>query len=274
MCRVLQVSRSSYYAWLVRPESNRSLERTLFEKRIEQVYHKSKKRYGSPKIAMELKMQGHLISRPRVARIMRSLGLRSIIHKKYRVTTTHSNHSESISPNVLRRNFTVLQAGKVWVSDITYIKVKRGWMYLTIIMDLYDRKIIGWSISNGMSCEETVQKAWGMALINRKPQEGLIFHSDRGIQYTSSLFRSSLRKVNATQSMSRKGDCWDNAIAENFFKILKSECVNHQTFSSSLCTKRELFYFIEAWYNRQRIHSYLGYQTPNDFGKLKMNTAA
>jgi len=275
MCECFAISRSSYYDWLSRKPSNRSLENEELTIKISEIYTISKCRYGSPKITRVLRDKGIKVSRPRVARIMKSRGWKSIIRKRYRVSTTDSNHGYSPSQNLLNRSFHVSYPGKVWISDITYIRVKNKWLYLTIVMDLYDRKIIGWSLSSTMTTEDTINKAWKMALTNRSPEKGMIFHSDRGIQYASNSFRKLLHKHKITQSMSRKGNCWDNAVAESFFKILKSECVNHQTFSSSLCAKKEIFYFIEVWYNKQRIHSHLNYQTPNDFGEnIKLSNVA
>ena len=266
MCKVFKVSRSGYYAWLYRAPCTRALENRRAKEMIKAVYEESEGRYGSPKIAKELKKKGLNISRPRVARLMRSEGIKSIIHKKYRVVTTDSKHNYPIAENHLNRDFKPSMPGKVWVSDITYIRTPQGWLYLTIIMDLFDRKIIGWSLSKTMTTKETVVTAWRMALINRPLKERLIFHSDRGVQYASDEFRQQLRAKPITQSMSRKGNCWDNAVAESFFKILKSELIRHSQFISCQQAKTEIFQFIEIWYNRKRSHSYLGYLTPEEFG--------
>lgn len=267
MCKVLQVSRSGYYEWTHRKPSKRSLETQLIKDEVRLIYSWSKKRYGSPKITEELKAKGIKVSRPRVARIMQSEGIKSIVNRKYRVRTTESNHSLPIAPNILNRKFEVEEPGKVWVSDITYVPTGQNWLYLTVIMDLYDRKIIGWSISNTMTTESTVVPAWKMAQKNRQGY-GVLFHSDRGVQYASSLFRDHLKKVNAIQSMSRKGNCWDNAVAENFFKTLKSELVKEAKFQHYMGAQLELFEFIEIWYNRKRKHAYLGYKTPEEYGQM------
>ena len=274
MCSVLKVSTSGYYAWLDRKPSARSLESDRLKHKIERIYNDSKGRYGSPRICKELIAEGEQVSRQRVARMMRQEGLRSIINKKYRISTTDSKHNYPIAENLLKRNFTVAAPAKVWVSDITYIRTAQGWLYLTIIMDLFDRKIIGWSLSTTMLTTATVIPAWSMAIKNRSITEGLIFHSDRGVQYASNEFRSILRINEVKQSMSRKGDCWDNAVAESFFKSLKSELVNHQHYKSILDAKNDLFEFIEIWYNRKRRHSFLGYLTPEEYGKKNLLNAA
>jgi len=274
MCKVFKVGRSGYYDWLEREPSARTLENQKAKQIIKMIYKESKGRYGSPKITEELKARGMKLSRPRVARLMRSEGIKSIVHKKFRVVTTDSKHNYPIADNHLNRNFKVEKPGKVWVSDITYIRTAQGWLYLTIIMDLFDRKIIGWALSKTLTTKDTVLAAWRMALINRPLSGRLIFHSDRGVQYASYEFRNALSGKPVTQSMSRKGDCWDNAVAENFFKILKGELVRHHRFISQDQAKSEVFQFIEIWYNRKRIHAYLGYLTPEEFGNNYFLNAA
>lgn len=238
---------------------------------IIQIHGHSKQRYGSPNITKELEKKGYRVSRPLVARIMREEGIRSITHRKFRVCTTDSRHSFPISPNLLNRNFKAGGPGEKWVSDITYIPTKGGWVYLTVIIDLYDRKVIGWSISTGMKTRETIIPALRMALVNRKIMNGqLIFHSDRGVQYASNEFRAELKNKQINQSMSRKGDCWDNAVAENFFRMLKTEMVNHENYHSILEARVSLFEYIESWYNRKRNHQYLGYRSPDEFMKIEL----
>jgi len=267
MCNIFQVSRSGYYDWLGRKPSKRQIETHQMKTEIGVIYKASKNRYGSPKITKELTNRGWTVSRPRVARIMRSEGLRSIINKKYRCTTTNSNHLFPVSENHLARDFSASRPGQKWVSDITYIPTKEGWLYLTIVLDLYDRKVIGWALSTTMRAINTVVAAWRMAIRNR-PSNGVLFHSDRGVQYASHEFRNELKQHAAIQSMSRKGNCWDNAVAENFFKILKSEMIYHIKYQSILHAKNDVFEFVEIWYNRKRIHSYLGYKTPEQYGKI------
>ena len=264
---MLDVSRSGYYNWQVRKPSKRSIEDSLVTTEVKQIFKDSKMRYGSPKITIELNKKGIKASRPRVARIMAKNNLKSIIKKRYRVATTDSKHNKHISDNILNRHFVQDKPIRAWVSDITYVRTRHGWLYLTIIMDLFDRKIIGWALSEDMTTESTVLAAWRMAITNRAPGHQMIFHSDRGIQYASESFREELKRYIVIQSMSRKGNCWDNAVAENFFKILKSELVNHNDYKSYFQARVEIFEFIEVWYNRQRQHSFLGYLTPDEFGK-------
>jgi len=267
MCKILKVSRSSFYDWQKRKPSARQKENQQLTKEIKEVYKASRNRYGSPKITKELTDKGWKISRPRVARIMRLEGLKSIINKKYRCTTTDSNHSFPVAGNHLARNFSASKSGQKWVSDITYIPTKQGWLYLTIVLDLFDRKIVGWSLSTTMTAKDTVVAAWRMAIQNR-PTKGVLFHSDRGVQYASYEFSKEIKQHNGILSMSRKGNCWDNAVAENFFKILKSEMVYHAKYQGILQAKNDVFEFVEIWYNRKRKHSYLGYKTPEQFGKI------
>jgi putative transposase len=242
-------------------------------KEIHRIHSLSKGRYGSPKITIELKDRGFSVSRQRVARIMRADGVRSMISGKFRVCTTDSKHGFRISPNILERNFSPAGPAKTWVSDITYIRTGEGWLYLTMIMDLYDRKIIGWSMSETMHADRTVIPAWRMAQINRPFFTGLVFHSDRGVQYACNEFREGLNPEKVSQSMSRKANCWDNAVAESFFKILKSE-TGYRIYGSIMEAKKEIFEFIEIWYNRMRKHSALGYLTPEQFGKTNKKIAA
>jgi len=274
MCNVFKVSKSGYYQWQHRKPSKRACEVKKVKEMIKSVYQESKGRYGSPKITVELRSRGLNISRSRVARMMRSEGLRSIIQKKYRVSTTDSKHNSPVADNHLNRNFKVQRPGHVWVSDITYIHTAQGWLYLTIIMDLFDRKIIGWALSNNMTTRDTVVSACRMAFTNRPINGHLIFHSDRGVQYASNEFRQMITNKSVIQSMSGKGDCWDNAVAESFFKILKSELVFHRKYLSLLNAKQEVFEFIEIWYNRKRRHSYLDYMTPEEFGNNYLLKAA
>lgn len=268
MCKVFKISRSGFYNWQKRKPSARQLENKQITKEINRVYKASKNRYGSPKITDQLRDNGWQVSRPRVARIMRNEGIRSIVSKKYKGFTTDSKHNLPVAKNYLNREFSAGRPGQKWVSDITYIPTRQGWLYLTIIMDLFDRKIIGWALSTQMTTNETVLAAWKMAIINRPISHPLIFHSDRGVQYASHALKDELRQYPVIQSMSRKGNCWDNAVAESYFKILKSELVNHTQFHSILQAKTEVFEFIEIWYNRKRKHSYLGYKTPEQYRKI------
>ncbi|MEK6482594.1 IS3 family transposase [Catalinimonas sp. 4WD22] len=268
MCKVFKVSRSGYYHWLNRKISTRQINNQEALKLIKEIHQKSKGRYGSPKITHELKKRGVRISRPRVARIMRASNIKSITHKKYRVQTTDSNHNYPVAENLLNRNFELENIGKAWVSDITYIKTLEGWLYLTTVVDLGDRKVIGWALSQTMKTSDTVIPAWKMAINNRPVTTELIFHSDRGVQYACHDFRDTLKANKMVkQSMSRKANCWDNAVAESFFRTLKLELIHHVEMKSVVATKIEIFEFIEVWYNRQRIHASLGYMTPEQYGQ-------
>jgi putative transposase len=214
---------------------------------------------------------GNKTSRITVAKYMNELGLRSKLSKKFKVTT-NSTHKHLIVPNVLNRKFSVAEPSKVWVSDITYIRVKEGFLYLTTVLDLYDRKIIGWSLSNGMSVEETSLAALRMAVKNRSLKKGLVFHSDRGLQYASKKFTNVIDSYKMiTRSMSRKGNCWDNAVAESFFKTLKMEQIYGNTLISKEQMELDIFEFIEIWYNRKRRHSTLDYKTIEEFWIQKNN---
>ena len=272
MCKVLKVSRSCYYRWYSGGLSKRKQETIVLNQVITEVFHKSKQRYGSPRIAEELKRRGINASRPRVAKIMRYNGLRSKVKKQHKVTT-NSNHKLAISENLLNRDFTPLALNQAWVSDITYIRTLEGWLYLTTIIDLFDRQVIGWSLSHTLFTKDTIMPAWKMAISKRKISHKLIFHSDRGIQYASRSFRNLINSNKFVyQSMSRKGNCWDNAVAESFFKSLKSELIYHEEYKTIEQAKIEVFEYIEIWYNRKRLHSALGYKTPieieNEFNNV------
>jgi putative transposase len=265
MACVLGVTRSGYYAWLTRPQSKRSKENMQLKVEIRALYAKSKKRSGSPKIADALKKSGKNISRKRVARLMQEDGLRSCIRKKYRVTT-NSRHTFPVAPNLLDRNFSVDRPNQVVVTDITYLRVNKCWMYLVVFIDLFSRMVVSWELSETLS-HQFVVEAFHRALWKRKTPRGLMVHSDRGVQYACDAFRDALAKTGSIQSMSRKGNCWDNAVAESFFHLLKSEL--GETFNNKEIAYQELFQYIEIDYNRHRTHSTLGYYSPVDFEMLK-----
>jgi transposase InsO family protein len=276
MCQVFKVSRSGYYSWQKSGISNRSIENEDLTKRILKVYQDSKKRYGSPRITKELKHQGIKISRPRAARLMKKANIWSIVKKKFKVTTD-SKHAYPVVENILNRVFNPVNINMVWVSDITYIKTKQGWLYLTIVLDLGDRRVIGWSLSTTMKAIDTVIPALKMAKKTRPIMERLIFHSDRGVQYACNDFKALLdANPFVCRSMSRKGNCWDNAVAESFFKTLKTECVYQHKFINKEQAALIVFEFIEIWYNRKRLHSALGYLSPAEFERNlnKLNIAA
>jgi transposase InsO family protein len=263
MAREFGVSRSGYYAWLSREPSKHEKEDRELLRLIIQIFESNHGRYGSPRIWQELVNEFNLrISRKRVERLMKEHGLKAKGKKKW-INTTNSRHSLPVAENLLNREFYAEGPGEKWVSDITYLRTNGGWLYLTTVLDLWDRKIIGWNISETMMAEN-VCEAVKMAFGNRKAQHTLIFHSDRGVQYCSELFRRTLTGLCPTirQSMSRKGNCWDNACAETFFKTLKWEL----DILNGRYTKRQVrtgvFEYIEIYYNRRRRHSALGYATP------------
>jgi putative transposase len=272
MCRVLEVSRSGYYRWVKRKPSQQQLDNQRLDAEIREIYDGSKGRYGSPKITGELRDRGRRVGKNRVARRMRIMGLRSKIRRKYRVTTD-SKHHFAVSPNVLERNFTAQAPDKVWVSDITYLATRTGWLYLTVIIDLFSRMVVGWALSSSLS-HEMVVVALKRAIRRRRPGKGLVFHSDRGVQYACSDFRKELDKHEFIQSMSRKGDCWDNAVAESFFGVLKTELVYHERYEGHQDTLHSIFEYIEVFYNRQRRHSTIEYLCPAEYEKQKVKLCA
>jgi len=255
MCKALQIGRSSYYSWLTRKPSKRETESRELSKRIKLIYESSKRTYGSPRVTIALLEAGVQTSRQRVARLMRKQNLKSIIRKKW-VVTTDSKHNYPIVDNKLNRDFSATRIGQAWVSDITYIKTLQGWIYLTVIIDLYDRKVVGWSLSRSLKAMHTSIPAWKMAVMNRPITQRLIFHSDRGVQYACNEFKNLLSSYKLVErSMSRKGDCWDNAVAESFFKTLKVEHVYHNRYKTYRQAELSVFEYIEAWYNVNRIHT-------------------
>jgi putative transposase len=267
MCKALKVSKSGYYAWRRRPESAPSLENKAITSEIQKAFDDSKGTYGSPRVTEKLNGDGRRVSRPRVARLMRAAHLRSRMARRF-VNTTDSEHEYKVAPNLLDRDFKPGRIRRAWVSDITYIHTAQGWLYLTVIIDLGDRKVIGWALSKSMHAAVTVVAAYRMALGNRGACEGLIFHSDRGIQYACEEFRNLLAKGGlVVQSMSRKGNCWDNAVAESFFKSLKTEWLYGKAFKTREQAEIAVFEYIEIWYNRRRLHSSLGYKTPEQYLK-------
>ncbi|MET3113468.1 putative transposase [Pedobacter sp. CG_S7] len=263
MCKIINTSSSSFYKWISRSKSNSDKKTEELILLVKQAHQDSDQIYGSPRITLELNKKNHKISRSYVARLMRKLNLRSKIRKQFKVTTD-SKHNFQLAENLFARDFSTEGLSQKWVGDITYIKTGAGLLYLTTVIDLADRKIIGWSFSNDMTAEHTTIKALNMAIARRGVKEGLIFHSDRGAQYACNEFKSLLRKNEIIQSMSRKGNCWDNAVAESFFKTLKCELVYHRKFVNREVARLEIFRYIEGFYHQKRIHSALGNRTPNE----------
>ena len=272
MCRVLKVSRSSYYYWLKEPKSERKEQVKIIKEKIQTAYFKAKGRYGSPRIKEELCRTGTKVSQPTVAKYMKQMGLKSKLARKYRVTTD-SNHKEPVADNLLQRDFFSFYPLKKCVSDITYIPTKNGFLYLTIVMDLFNRDIIGWSLSSNMTTKDTVLAAINKADMHYSFAYGMIFHSDRGVQYAAKATRNTLKSYHVIQSMSRPANCWDNAVAESFFKSLKMELIYGTKLVGAKQMRNRIFEYIEIWYRKQRRHSYLDYQTIEEFNNqyLKQN---
>jgi transposase InsO family protein len=265
MCRVLEVSRAGYYAWRVRPLCDRVKDDRVLTVKIREIEREVKNCYGSPRTHQELKALGFKCGKHRVARIMRSAGIRAKSSPKFRVTT-NSEHDHRIAPNVLDRQFEVAQnrrPDQTWVADITYIPTREGWLFLAVVIDLATRLVVGWSLRTRLD-QELALGALRMALRHRGARGGL-HHSDRGVQYASAAYQRLLKEACFTPSMSRVGDCWDNAVAESFFATLTKELLIDGVFETRQQGCRELFEFIEIWYNRRRRHSSLGYRTPAEF---------
>jgi transposase InsO family protein len=273
MCRLLGVSRSGYHAWTCRAPSKRAMDNQQLREEVVQVHSESEKRYGSPRVHRELRARGKRVGRNRIARLMRELGLFGKRRRRFRVTTD-SNHAQPIAPNVVARNFTATTANEVWVTDITYVPTNEGWLYLAVVLDLYSRRVVGWSMSDRPTTAFALE-ALTMAIANRRPAAGLIHHSDRGCQYASDEYQRLLSNHGFIGSMSRKGDCWDNAVAESFFATLKTELVHDARWKTRDQARAALFHYIEVFYNRRRLHSTIGYVTPVDFeSNVEMKHAA
>ena len=230
-------------------------------KLIKDVFYLNRENHGSPRMTIELRKRGYVKSRSTIARSMKQQGLRVSRKRKFK-NTTESNHNFNIAPNVLNREFSAMSLGTKWVSDITYIQINHKWAYLTVVIDLADRMVVGWSLSDTMDAKNTVIPAFNIACLYRKPKAGFIFHSDRGVQYACDEFITLLKSHNAVQSMSRKGNCWDNAVAESFFKTIKVECIYKYRFNSKKQAFSIIFEYIRGWYNTIRIHSALGFISP------------
>ncbi|WP_286162594.1 IS3 family transposase [Bacillus sp. AFS029533] len=262
MCKVLGVSRSGYYDWLKRPQSKRTLIKEKLSKQIKEIYLESNKRYGAIKILRTLNKHGSIISLKTVQRLMKANSLRSITVKKYRAKQTEKQQ-EAKYPNILNQNFKTSAPGQVWVSDITYIWTREGWLYLASVMDLYSRKIIGFSTSSRMTTALPLM-ALKRAMKSQPPKQGLIHHSDQGSQYRSEEYIQCLEKANIRISMSRKGNCYDNACIEAFHSILKRELIYRETYETRETAEARIFEYIVCFYNAKRIHSAIGYLTPNE----------
>jgi transposase InsO family protein len=275
MCRVLSVSTSGFYAWRKRAPSERSKQDLALLAEIDRSHKKSRRSYGSPRVFRDLKELGLKVGEKRVARLMREAGIRAKTVRHFRVTT-NSDHAHPIAPNILDRRFSPALTGRpnrVWVADITYIPTREGWLYLSAVLDLASRRVVGWSMQDRPTSSLAID-AVKMALSNRRPDSGLLHHSDRGIQYAASDFRKLLKSRRIACSMSRKGDCWDNAVSESFFATLKKELVWDSDWRTRAEARAALFEWIEVWYNRQRRHSSTGYLPPAEYEERLLRKVA
>ena len=272
MAKMLSVSKSGYYAFISRPLSRQKKERRHLDVLVKAAFESSQGRYGSWKISRALAAKGTPYSRTRVADSMRRQTLRSKVRRKF-VVTTDTKHTLKASPNLLNREFQRDRPSKVWVSDITYLPSRAGWLYLAVFIDLFSRRVVGWCVSPSLG-HETVLVALSHAVWQKRPNPGLMIHSDRGIQYCCEGFREAIHKNQFVQSMSRKANCWDNAVAESFFRSLKTEWLYHLDLIDLDHAKRKLFAYIEMFYNNQRLHAYLDYVSPAAFERLKTQKVA
>lgn len=267
MCRALKVSASGYYAWTTRPESERTKANRALLGEIRALHAQSRRTYGSPSIFNALRKRGDGVGRHRVARLMCVHGIRAKTAKTWRATTD-SSHRLPVAANTLDRQFTVTAPNRVWAGDITYIWTNEGWLYLAVVLDLYSRAVIGWAMGPRLTADLAID-ALTMALARRKPEPGLPHHSDRGVQYASGDYQQWLADAKMTCSMSRQGNCWDNAVVESFFGTLKKELIHDQRYSTREAATQDVFEWIEVFYNRQRRHSTLGYRSPAEFEAMR-----
>jgi putative transposase len=264
ICQMLEVSRSGYYAWQRRPDSDRAIRREELAIQIQRVHADNRRVYGSPRIYRELKAQGQNVCENTIADIMKERKIRAKTKRKFVPRTTDANHDQPVARNVLDRQFQAELPDQKWAVDITYIPTGEGWLYLAGVIDLCSRKIVGWSMADHMETS-LVSQALTMALVHRQPEQGLLHHSDRGVQYASDDYRRLLQTHGMEISMSGKGDCWDNAVMESFWSTLKTELVHHEQFATHEEARAAIFEYIEVFYNRKRRHSSLDYQSPEAF---------
>ncbi len=275
-CDVLQVSRSGYYEWLKRPLSLRKTEDERIWKKIKLHWEKSRKIYGSPRITEKLKADGETIGKNRVARLMKENGIQGAGRKKFKPVTTDANHSLPVAERIFEtesHSENVTKPNQYWGGDITYIPTEEGWLYLAIVLDLFTRKVVGHAMRTTLHAE-LVLEALRMGIMRQLPESGLVAHSDRGSQYAADDYRKLLEQNQIAASMSRKGNCYDNAFVESFFHTLKVELVHREKFKTREEARRAIFEFIEVWYNRERIHSSIEYQTPTEYEAKLINQAA
>jgi len=263
MCHILGVSKSGFYQWMGQTDSPQKQRKEKMKAKIRGIHKQSKDRYGSPKITAILRQADIRISERTVTRYMKEMGIRSKTVKKYKATT-NSKHHLPVYPNLLEQDFAVGQRGEVWVSDITYIPTKEGWLYLATVMDLYSRRVIGWAMSERMT-KELVMRALKRAFQTQPPTEDLIHHSDRGSQYAALDYQALLRANSITTSMSRKGNCYDNACIESFHSIIKKELIHHENYNTRKAASMSILEYIVSFYNYERVHSYIDYLSPVEF---------
>lgn len=266
MCDMMEVSCSAFYDWLKRPESAHSSEDRRLSEKVKKSHQKSRETYGARRIVKDLVEDDEVISRERVGRLMKEQDLKSKSKRKFKATT-NSKHNHPVAPNLLDRKFQVEQPDTVYVGDITYILTDEGWLYLAVLIDLYSRAVVGWAMSDRITAE-LANDALVMAVWKRKPNKGLMLHSDRGSQYASGLYQKTIKEHGFICSMSRKGNCWDNAPSESFFHTLKVELVHHRRYRTREAAKQDIFEYIEVFYNRQRRHSTIGYHTPLGYEQM------
>jgi putative transposase len=269
MCRVLGVSRSGYYAWCNRPVSPQKMANQILLEQIQQAHQKSRQSYGSPRIHAELVEQGVECGHNRVARLMRRHGLAACQKRAFKIKTTDSHHDQPVAPNLLDQDFEAQQSDQKWLADITYVPTAAGWLYLAVVLDLYSRRVVGWAMSDSLERQIVIQ-ALQMALLARQPPPGLLHHSDRGSQYASDDYQALLTQHQLRCSMSRAGNCYDNAPMESFFGTLKTELIHRRHYATRAEARTDIFEFIEVFYNRFRRHSALGYLSPVNYEQLPL----
>ena len=272
MCEVLGVSRSGYYAWASRPESARAAANRALAAEIRAAYAASRGRYGSPRVHAELRARGRRVGRNRVARLMRGMGLAARRRRRFR-RTTDSRHAFPVAPNLLGRNFTARAPNRVWLADLTYVWTEEGWLYLAVVLDLFTRRVVGWGMADHLG-HELALAALDMAIARQRPTPGLVHHADRGVQYAAHRYRHRLQQHGMICSMSRKADCWDNAPMESFFATLKGELVEQADYRTRKEARADIFQYMEGWYNQRRLHSALGYITPEQMAATFQEAAS
>ena len=264
ICRVLKLARSGFYAWLARKPSARQLRHEKLLAKIRQVHQENRQLYGSPRVHRGLLIDGEVVSRNTVAKLMRQANIRAKRPKRYVPRTTDSRHGKPVADNLLERDFEASQPNSKWLADITYVPTDQGWLFLAAVLDCFSRRIVGWAMSECMTADLVID-ALKMALLHRQPAGDLIHHSDRGSQYASDDFQQLLMENRITVSMSGRGNCYDNAMMESFFATLKTELIHQQHYMTTEQARQSIFEYIEVFYNRKRLHSSLGYVSPESF---------